>query len=81
MKRYLHTSRTMLVTEATTVDFVLKVSTAFDVTTDILVTTSAFVLDSPVWKFKRRGKSIAPVGNRTPDSLARIVVAFMVFSL
>lgn len=71
----------MLVIEATTVIFVIKVSMAYDVTTDILVTTSAFVLDSPVWKFKRRGKSIARVGNRTPDSLARIVVAVVVFNL
>jgi len=53
---------------------------ASDVTTDILVTTSAFVLNSPVWKFKRRGKSIAPDGNRTPDSLANFVFAVMVFN-
>jgi hypothetical protein len=42
----------MLDTEATTVVLDIKVSTAFDVTTDILVTTSRFVLNSLVWKFK-----------------------------
>lgn len=63
MQRYLHTFRAMLVTEATTVVFVTKISMPSDVTTDILVTTSAFVLGVPVWNFKRSGKSIAPVGN------------------
>jgi hypothetical protein len=51
--KYLHIFRATLVTEATTAVFLIKVSMASDVTTDILVTTSAFVLDSPVWKFKR----------------------------
>jgi hypothetical protein len=54
---------------------------ATDVTTYMLVNTFVFVLDSPVWKFNRIRKSIAPVGNRTADSLARIVVAVMHFSL
>jgi len=80
MKRYLHTFRAMLVTVATTVVFVIKFSMASDIATDILVTTSTFVLDSPVWKFKSKGKSVTPVGNRTPDSLAHIVVAVMVFN-
>jgi hypothetical protein len=69
-----------LVTMATTV-VVIKVSMATDDTTDILVTTFVFVLVSPVWKFHRRRKFIVPVRNRTPDSLARIVVAVMHFIL
>ena len=59
---------------------VTNVSVATDFT-DILVTTFSFVLDSPVWKFQRRGKSFATDESRTPDSLAHIVVAVKLFNL